>query len=145
MIPRPPLDAFDYWGKLVQLVNGVQAFAARNHLVELRGMNDQRFGESLPLIRTSKVLMYKEFADSLSIHTEHLQKTECKVRLLKAHEEFPIRVWLQATLDRTTRLGGKFSEVCSDAFKVEPGQQKHGFVFAAYPRVSFISVNGNID
>jgi hypothetical protein len=140
VLPSPSLDAFDYWGKLTQLVSGLQAFATKNRLFELSGSSHMIFGESLYLAKTSEVLLPKKYAMAIPAPYERqgLNDVVCAAVLTKDHSDFPIRVVVEATFDQYSDIGGQY--IVSDRcyYYVGQGQQRHWLRFYLhYPQIHF--------
>jgi len=136
LLPAPTLDAFDYWGKLTRLVSGLQSFAKKNRLFELRGADRRIFGVVLNLPRTSKYILPSEHADHLAIpgQMESLRETECIAFMQKETPNFPIQVGVEARFNVYNTMGGppgERSRYCF--FGVRPGQQRHWLMFDRAP------------
>jgi hypothetical protein len=132
MVPPPSLDAFDYWGKLSQLVSGLRAFAMKNHLFELRGQVKQGLGEVILLGRSGSCILPENIAAGMPIpyQMQSLKDTVCLALLRKASSEFPITLTVGAQFNEYSPVGGPPSLV-SDAcyFDIKPGQQRHWLKF----------------
>lgn len=127
LVPVPSLDAFDYWGKLTQLVAGLGTFANKNRLFELRGVNDSRSGEAIFLPKTSKVLLPKDFVFGLAApySRQRVAKIDCMVILKKQVQDFPLRVIVGAEFTEYSSFGTDSSVSDSCIYELGPGQQRH--------------------
>jgi hypothetical protein len=130
-LPAPTLDSFDYWGKLTQLVNGLQIYARNNRLFELRGQKVRRFGEFLSLPRTSKVILPREHAREMAIpsRSERVKRVESSALLRKEGAEFPIVVFVGVEFDQFSSMGDSWQAGDAEYFMIEPGQQRHWLRF----------------
>jgi hypothetical protein len=131
VLPSPSLDASDYWGKLSQLVSGLQAYATNYRLFELRGADERGLGESLYLPKTSDALMPKEFALGLAApyHRQDVESVTCMALLQKQTQEFPLIVFVQAVFIRYDGIGSS-RDKDSTIYRVGVGQQKHWLRFS---------------
>jgi hypothetical protein len=132
MLPAPSLDAFDYWGKLTQLVNGLQAYAHKNRLFELRGVKKPELGEVILLPRTGSCILPEKLASGMPIpyQMQSVKDTSCLALLRKVTVDFPIIVLVGARFNEYSPVGGPPS-VISDGcyFDIAPGQQRHWLRF----------------
>jgi hypothetical protein len=134
MLQPPSLDAFDYWGKLTKLAAGLQAYAKKNRLFELRGDNKPKVGEVLLLPRSGRFILPNKHAVELaasSHHMEGVKDAECLALLQKDTQEFAIVTLVGARFNEYSAMGGP-PGVRSDAcyFYLAPGQQRHWLRFA---------------
>jgi hypothetical protein len=132
MLPEPSLDAFDYWGKLTQFVAGLQAYATKNRLFELRGTQRQPFGEVLYLSKTGNCILPPEVASRLPrpYSRESLKDVNCLVLLRKETKDFPIVVLVRAEFNEYHPTGGPPSvAVDTCCFDIGQGQQRHWLSF----------------
>jgi hypothetical protein len=125
--PAPSLDAFDYWGKLTQLVHGLQAFAERNRLFELRGVNHNILGASLYLEKTSGQILPKKVAKNLPEpnRSQRMDRVECMAILQRKPQDFPIRMIVGARFEEFDHFGSSHHAV----YEISQGQQKHWLRF----------------
>jgi len=134
MLPAPSLDAFDYWGKLTQLVAGLQAFAIKNRLFELRGDKKDQWGEVLLLPRSGKLILPNELALELTRPTSHWERVkdaECLAVLRKNAQDFPIVALVGARFNEYSSVGGNpLVKEDSCYFAIGPGQQRHWLSFS---------------
>jgi hypothetical protein len=131
-LPTPSLDAFDYWGKLEELVAALQAFATKNQLFELRGFDDQMVGEGLSLLKTSTVLMPKNLAFGLATpyRRQKVDEVHCMVVLQKQTKEFPLRVIVAAVFSEYNDFGDSHPVSDTTVYSVGPGPQRHWLRFS---------------
>jgi len=106
VVPTPSLDAFDYWGKLTQLVAGLQAYATKNRLFELRGVKTER-GEMLLLPQSGKMILPNERAVQLVIPSrlETIKDVTCLAVLRKEARGFPIVAMIGARFEKYSSMG----------------------------------------
>lgn len=132
MLPAPSPDAFDYWGKLTKLVQGLQAYALNNRLFELRGVNKPGLGEVLLLPISGDLILPQKLASGMPTpyQMQGLKDTSCLALLLKATVNFPLMVLVGARFNEYSAMGGPPS-VVSDAcyFDIAHGQQRHWLKF----------------
>lgn len=132
LLPAPKLDAFDYWGKLTQLVSGLQAYAAKNRLFELRGSKRQGLGEVLYLPQVGDALLPAEVAANLPrpYSMQSLKGVKSMAFLRKDANDFPITLLLRAEFNQYHSVGGPPSVESAACFlNVTVGQQKHWLGF----------------
>lgn len=134
MLPAPSLDAFDYWGKLTQLVAGLQAFAIKNRLFELRGAKRNPWGEVLLLPRSGKLILPDSLAAELTVpanNWERLKDAECLAVLRKEAQDFPVVALIGARFNRYSSMGGDPGvDSYSCYFEIGYGQQRHWLSFS---------------
>jgi len=127
VMPAPTLDAFDYWGMLSRLVEGLRAFAKKNRLFELRGKEEDGFGQVLILPKTGDHILPKKHAAEFPTpyQREGLKDTESIAFLRKEGSSFPVHVMVGADFYQYSVVGGP-PRVESDScfFDVGPGQQR---------------------
>jgi hypothetical protein len=139
MLPAPSLDAFDYWGKLTQLVAGLQAFAIKNRLFELRGAQRPPLGEVLYLSRSGNCILPPEVAPRLPspYSRESLKDVNCLALLRKEAKDFPIVVLVRAEFNVYHSIGGPPGvDVDTCCFDIGQGQQRHWLSFDRGMRTS---------
>jgi hypothetical protein len=138
MLPAPSLDAFDYWGKLTQLVAGLQKFATKNRLFTLRGQKKTDLGVVLVLPRSGKVILPDNLAPDIAssaARDENVKDANCIALLREEPSEFPILAWVGAQFYEYSVIGGPPGiKTDSCVFSIGPGQQRHWLRFsrAAY-------------
>lgn len=132
-LPTPTLDAFDYWGKLTKLVSGLQTFARKNRLFELRGSKHPLVGEVLLLPTTGKYILPDNHVTMLAVamhHMEALRDGRCFALLQKDMQEFPIILHISARFNQYGMMGGDPGVIRDECyFYVRPGQQRHWLKF----------------
>lgn len=128
VMPAPKLEAFDYWGMLSRLVDGLRTFATENRLFELPGKMEVGFGEVLVLPKTSNHILPKMHAREIPTPHERqgLKHAEGTAFLRKMGPGFPIHVLVGADFYQYDGMGGP-PPVRSDScfFDIGPGQQRH--------------------
>jgi hypothetical protein len=139
VMPAPRLEAFDYWGMLSRLVEGLREFARKNRLFELRGKEEYSFGQVLLLPKTGDHILPKKHAAKLPRPYERqgVKDADCLAFLRKGGSAFPLHVLVDARFYRYDGMGGP-PPVESDScfFDVEPGQQRHWLKFDRGHRIS---------
>jgi hypothetical protein len=134
MISPPSMDAFDYWGKLTQLVAGLRALAIKNRLFELRGVKRDSLGEVLLLPRSGKLILPNKLAVQIAVSENSLERVkdaECLAILRKEAQDFPIVALVGAQFEKYTIMGeGPFVASDSCYFAIAPGQQRHWLSFS---------------
>lgn len=132
MHPAPSLDAFDYWGKLSQLVAGLQAFANKNRLFELRGEKRHDLGEVIRLPRSGECILPERISPSVAIpySRESVRDVTPLALLCKSTSDFPILLLVRARFNEYSPIGGPPGVVSDDCyFDIEAGQQRHWLKF----------------
>ncbi len=132
MLPSPALEAFDYWGKLTVLIDGLQAYAREKRLFELRGYNRPQFGQVLQLPKTGGCILPQKHAADLCIpyQREGLKHAEGLALLRKEGQGLPIEVGVGAEFYQYSSMGGHPGvEFDSCFYHVGPGQQRHWLKF----------------
>jgi hypothetical protein len=134
ILPAPKLDAFDYWGMLTRLIDGLHSYAIEKRLFELRGRNDRRFGQVLHLGNTGTKLLPDDEAKRLPIpfDREGLKRATGMAILKKDKTGFPIIVGVFAEFYQYSPVGGTPGVKPDMSFyEVGPGQQRHWLKFKA--------------
>jgi hypothetical protein len=132
--PTPQLDAFDYWGKLTALAKGLQTFAKEKRLFELRGENNEPFGEYLLLPTSGRCLLPLTHARRLAHRAdggETLKDVEGIAVLLKEtnQTEFPIKLWVRARFYSRHEWDSEEISAHTCVYFIHQGQQKHWLKF----------------
>ena len=107
MHPAPSLDAFDYWGKFSQLAAGLQAFANRNRLFELRGEKRHDLGEVILLPRSGEYILPERISPGMAIpySRESVKDVTPLALLQKSTSDFPILLLVRARFNEYSSMG----------------------------------------
>ena len=108
------------------------AYAVKNRLFELRGRSDSRFGETLFLRGTGKILLPDKYAIDLAIpNTSQQVKDAGTLALLRKNtNRFPVTTLVKADLNEYHSYGGPPSVVSrASYFWITSGQQRHWLRF----------------
>jgi hypothetical protein len=132
ILPAPKLDAFNYWGMLSRLVEGLQAYARDKRLLELRGINQDGFGQVLVLHKAAAEILPKEQAAKLATpyEREGLKQANGIAILRPGGAGFPLVSGVLAEFYQYSSMGGTPGvkmDMCF--FDVSPGQQPHWLKF----------------
>ncbi len=128
-IPAPNLDAFDYWGMLQRLVDGLRVYAHQKRLFELRGVEK---GRILVLPTVGAAMLPRHVAAGLATpyEMEGLKDVDPIALLRHDDAEFPVTIALEARFYKYSSMGGEPGvqrDSCS--FDVAQGQQRHWLSF----------------
>jgi hypothetical protein len=133
LFPVPKMDAFDYWGQLTKLVAGLQAYAIKNRLFELRGRHDPRFGEVLLLASSGQHILPDEHAVQLAVAVgarQQVKDATATALLAKDEKGFPITAVVMADFNEYHSMGGPPSVLSYGSyFSITSGQQQHWLRF----------------
>lgn len=125
--PMPDVDAFDYWGQLTRLVEGLRIYAVQQRLFELRGANKPGMGRALILPRTGSRILPSETAINLAVAFERqsVRKAEGVAWLQEKPQGFPICLAVLVDFNEHGYGGYGAGSVASDAclFGITVGDQ----------------------
>lgn len=132
ILPAPKLDAFNYWGMLSRLVEGLHAYARDKRLFELRGIDQKGYGQVLVLRKAGAAILPPKQALKLPIpyDMQRLKDADGVAILRQQGSGFSIVAGVVARFYQYSSMGGE-PDVKTDMcfYNLGPGLQPHWLRF----------------